>query len=132
MVALQDDEERNHQEGNKKHLGKTWVFDLISLDFIGPREIGGEEWSILVIIDHYSRFCVAEPVKSQETEDLKKALVQTWIRHYGVPAAVLSDRGSAFTSENFIPFVTQDGSSVNSDEPRLSSSMRVSINYWNM
>eukprot|EP00923_Selenidium_pygospionis_P058219 GHVN01102180.1.p2 GENE.GHVN01102180.1~~GHVN01102180.1.p2 ORF type:complete len:106 (-),score=9.73 GHVN01102180.1:601-918(-) len=37
------------------HLEKPELFDLVSLDFVGPRKFGRLQRWILVLFDHYSR-----------------------------------------------------------------------------
>lgn len=41
-------------------LTRPHLFDLISMDYVGPRTINGLDYHFLVIIDHASRFLVAD------------------------------------------------------------------------
>ena len=48
-------------------LSRPFPFQLISLDFVGPRNWSGITYHYLVIIDHASRFIVARAIDRQPT-----------------------------------------------------------------
>jgi hypothetical protein len=60
---------------------------------------------ILTMIDRFSRYANAVPLKNSKSETVIRALVQTWIYKHGTPEIILSDNGQQFTSHNFRQFV---------------------------
>jgi transposase InsO family protein len=53
---------------------------------------------LLTFVDHFTRFCEAIPIPTQETEIIAKEFVMRIITQYGVPKKLLTDRGTIFTS----------------------------------
>jgi hypothetical protein len=93
--------------GEKKALDKPQLFQMISVDFVGPRKLHDEEWYFLVIVDHYSRFMVAHASQEATAEGAITTLRDKWVAKFGAPLAVLSDRGAQFTSTKFKDFITK-------------------------
>lgn len=89
-------------------LSKAFPFELVSVDFVGPRLWHGEEYNYIVVIDHASRYVMAEVVAGATTEAVINFLKNRWIRVFQAPYAILTDRGSAFTSAAFRTYVTHD------------------------
>jgi transposase InsO family protein len=82
--------------------------DIISYDFVTNMQPGAstsqvkthvsEYVSVLVIIDHYSRWTEAIPLKSRTSKAVAKALLQ-WCVKFGFPRLLISDREKSFASE---------------------------------
>jgi transposase InsO family protein len=80
-------------------------FELVHLDILGD----GSSWQksprgnryILVIIDHFSRYCVAMAVKNQTAETLAEAFFLHWVMQFGCPMRVHTDQGANFESSLF-------------------------------
>ena len=53
---------------------------------------------LLTIVDRFSRWPTAIPIKDISTESVIDAFCHGWIASYGVPQAITTDRGSQFTS----------------------------------
>ena len=53
---------------------------------------------LLTVIDRFTRWPAAFPLKETTTESIIDALTHGWISSFGVPNAITSDRGSQFTS----------------------------------
>lgn len=53
------------------------------------------------IIDRYSRWPAALPMKDMTAATVAKTLLNGWIKQFGVPKTIISDRGSCFTSTLF-------------------------------
>lgn len=89
-------------------LTKSEPFELISLDFVGPRRWRGTNFSYLVIIDHASRFVMAEVVSAPTASAAKRVLQMSWVKIFQAPLAVLTDRGKPFLAEEFDRYITRD------------------------
>ena len=59
----------------------------------------------LTIIDRFSRWPVAIPLKDITADTIIIALFDHWIAHYGTPTTITSDQGSQFESSLFQAFV---------------------------
>ncbi len=93
-----------------KQLGKlqplpipTKAWDVCSMDFITGRPENVVYKStydaIIVVVDKFSKMCHYIPCRSDITaEELAEVITQIVIQLHGVPSAIISDRGSLFTS----------------------------------
>ena len=88
-------------------LTKPTAFQLISLDYVGPRTFGGTQWNYLVVIDHATRFLTAAATDRISSEHAVKILTSFWVPIFGAPEAILTDRGTTFTSPAFGEVVTK-------------------------
>ena len=74
----------------------------IFIDLVGPlgisRDGENEYSSVATFLDGYTRYLVAVPVKDQTAPTVAQALLDHWVAQHGVPLAIHSDRGSAYTS----------------------------------
>ncbi|MGH2623039.1 MAG: hypothetical protein ACRDE7_05180, partial [Sphingobacterium sp.] len=88
-------------------LSRPLPLQLISLDVVGVRPWNDAlDHYYLVIIDHASRFMVAESTtRSPPTSWIIQVLESKWIPTLMVPFAILTDRGSIFTSAEFVAYV---------------------------
>jgi transposase InsO family protein len=69
------------------------------LDLVGPLPVtGSENKYLLIFVDHFTRFCEAIPIPTQETEIRAKEFVVRIITQFGVPSKLLTDRGATFMS----------------------------------
>ena len=73
-------------------------FDHIHLDIVGPLPPSQGYTHLLTIIDRFTRWPEAIPLKETDTETCARALVFHWIARFGMPTDLTSDRGSQFTS----------------------------------
>jgi hypothetical protein len=94
--------------GQHSVLSKPTLFQLVSLDAVGPRYVHGVPSYLAVIIDHYSRFAVAVVLAALTSEALTEAFALHWVARFGCPRAVLTDQGSQFTGNPFRRYVTED------------------------
>jgi transposase InsO family protein len=79
-------------------------FELVHLDILGggsfPVTKAGHHY-ILVMVDHFTRYCVATPLRNQEAETVAHAFVTDWVWRFGAPMRVHSDQGRNFESTLF-------------------------------
>lgn len=89
-------------------LRRPSVFKLVSIDFVGPREVQGVEWYYVVVIDHCSRFIQTCSVRLRSTDAAVAIIKEQWVPTFGAPKVLLADNGSEFTSTQFVKYVTED------------------------
>jgi transposase InsO family protein len=88
----------------KVYLGRVPLvsepFSKVAIDIVGPIIPLSQSKNryILVIVDYATRYPEAVPLKNIDSETVAEALWMVWTR-VGVPAEVLTDRGTQFTSE---------------------------------
>ena len=80
-----------------------YALQSVSTDIVGPLNPPSDKSHkyILTIIDLYSRYLVAVPVKDVLAETIAKKLVKHWIMKLGTPRILLSDRGVQYESQLF-------------------------------
>lgn len=90
-------------------LQRPEPLELISLDCVGPRKWKGKDVHFICVIDHYSRFIILESVPNKPTsKDIITCLQHKWNAIFQMPAAVLTDKRTEFTSTEFTAFVTSN------------------------
>ena len=87
----------------------TYGYDLVGspgekvcLDFVGPLKPTKKGYtSLLTVVDVYTRWFTAWPVKNQKAETVIKHLIRDYIPDHGVPSVVHSDNGPAYIAHVF-------------------------------
>ncbi|CAK1600047.1 unnamed protein product [Parnassius mnemosyne] len=79
-------------------------FECIHIDHVGPfvRSKTGNTY-VLGIIDGFSKFIVLRAVRNTKSKTSIQAL-REFIRLFGCPKVIISDRGTSFTSDEFKKF----------------------------
>lgn len=79
-------------------------FQTVHTDHLGPIEkTNNENLHVLAIIDGFSKYVFLKATVSTGTVEVIAAF-REFISHYGKPARIISDRGTAFTSHDFQAF----------------------------
>lgn len=74
-------------------------FGSLHVDIVGPLPESEGMRYLFTIIDRYTRWTDAIPMREMKAEDCAKAFLRQWISRYGVPGDITSDRGRQFISE---------------------------------
>ncbi|CAD7092790.1 unnamed protein product [Hermetia illucens] len=87
---------------------KPIPFMRLHLDHVGPlpKTSRGNQY-ILGITDPFTKFTVLKAVRSVNTQPVIRALNEL-TSYFGLPAIVVTDRGTAFTSHNFAEYSIRD------------------------
>jgi putative transposase len=80
-----------------RHPHEFWFIDGRMMDFA----LAGVRWWSLIVLDGYSRTMLAGMVAPTEASWGALMVLYTACLHYGVPEALISDSGGAFTSRAF-------------------------------
>ena len=87
-----------HVKPGQFPIEKT-CFRTVHTDLVGPLPETEEGYKyILTAIDRATRYPIAVPLKSTEATEVWQQFQDNWISTFGVPALLISDRGSQFTS----------------------------------
>jgi hypothetical protein len=82
----------------------TYPFELVALDFIGPLPRHEDFEYVLVMVDHFSGWCIAVPIIAQTGAIAAKCVLERLICQFGVPRRLLTDRGAQFNGDEFRSF----------------------------
>ena len=63
---------------------------------MGLKEFKGKYGNVLIMTDHFTKYALAVPTRNQEARTVAKALVESFIVHYGIPERLHSDQGGSF------------------------------------
>ena len=74
---------------------------MIAIDVVDFPSAKSRFRYVLTMIDRFSRYVMAVPLKTKHIDQVATALVQNWFYRFGVPENVLSDRGKEFTGALF-------------------------------
>ncbi|CAL1672464.1 unnamed protein product [Lasius platythorax] len=96
-------------EGEMQIVEKDTIpFQTIHIDHFGPLEETSDKYRhILVIIDAFTKFVWLFPTKSTGTNEVIESL-ETLFNLLGHPKRIISDRGTAFTSQNFSKYIEEN------------------------
>ena len=73
-------------------------FTHVYIDITGPLPPSNGYSYLLMIIDRYSRFIQAVPLRGITAEECSSAFVHGWVSLFGSPEHIYCDRGAQFTS----------------------------------
>ncbi|CAG2257086.1 Transmembrane protein 41A-A,Transmembrane protein 41A-B,Transmembrane protein 41A [Mytilus edulis] len=75
------------------------VFERMHMDFLELSTTPDKHRYLLLVVDSYSKWCEAFPLKSMEAKVVAKVLFNEIICRWGSPRCIISDRGANFMSK---------------------------------
>lgn len=108
VTCLMADASSNSKEGElQARDNPTSPLEILHIDHFGPlEETKGGYRHIFIVVDAYTRFTWLFPVKSTGTKEAIKHL-EMIIHIFGKPKEIVTDRGTAFTSNEFEKFIQE-------------------------
>ena len=83
----------------KGHINSPGPWETISIGIVGPLPVDGRSNRFIVtIMDVYSRYLIAIPVRNHRASTVSRCLYESVVAYFGAPQSILSDRGTEFTS----------------------------------
>ena len=78
-------------------------WQTVGIDLLGPfpKSKSGNVW-ILTVVDHFTRWPIAVPLKDAESSTIAAALFDKVVTEHGVPEKILSDQGKNLVSQGII------------------------------
>ena len=77
----------------------TQPLELVHMDYLSLELSKGNIENVLVITDHFTRYALAYPSKTQTAQATARILWDNLICHYGFPEKFISDQRRSFESD---------------------------------
>ena len=77
----------------------TQPLELVHMEYLSLDPSKGNIENVLVITDHFTRYALAYPSKTQTAQATARILWDNFICHYGFPEKFISDQGRNFESD---------------------------------
>ena len=77
----------------------TQPLELVHMDYLSLEPSKRNIENVLVITDHFTRYALAYPSKTQTAQATARILWDNFICHYGFPEKFISDQGRNFESD---------------------------------
>ena len=77
----------------------TQPLEFVHMDYLSLEPSKGNIENVLVITDHFTRYALAYPSKTQTAQTTARILWDNFICHYGFPEKFISDQGRNFESD---------------------------------
>ena len=86
---------------NKSPLGQlnnfSGRFENLHVDLVGPLPSSNGCRYLLTVVDRFSRWFTATPIKEITADATIEAFVTGWIQYFGCPLSAVTDQGDQFT-----------------------------------
>jgi len=102
QCALKKDDLEPNKEPLQPLVSRK-VFERVHMDILGPLSSSGGFRYVLVAQDAFSKWLLAEPMKDIKAKTVIRKC-RKWIKEFGSPERIVTDRGSQFESEEFKKF----------------------------
>lgn len=76
-------------------------FQHVCIDLVGKLPLSEGYQYLFTIVDRYTRFVQAIPLKDASADSVCSAFLHGWVAYMGVPVYLQSDHGSCFMSQKF-------------------------------
>ena len=73
--------------------------ELVYMDYLSLESSKGNIENVLIITDHFTRYALAYPIKTETAQATARILWDNFICHYGFPEKFISDQGRNFESD---------------------------------
>ena len=110
VQCILSNRKRGKQEGELHPITKhEQPLHTYHIDHLGPLESTSKKYKhIFAVIDAFTKFCWLYPTKTTSTNEVIKRLKNQSV-NFGNPTQIISDRGSAFTSDEFNTYCESEG-----------------------
>lgn len=81
------------------HVSSYGPMQCIAMDTVGPMTSSAGYPLVLTVVDMYTRYGAAIPIRRQTTANIALALMEKWFNVHGMPKLVICDNGSGFKSK---------------------------------
>ena len=72
---------------------------MLHIDLVGPLPLSEEHQYLLTMVDQFTCWLEALPLKETSTTAVAKAFVHHWVSCFGVPAVIISERAPQFVPQ---------------------------------
>jgi len=95
----------------------TYPFEIISIDYLHlDRSRGGFEY-VLIVCDHFTKFCQAFATKNKNAKSAADKLYNEFMLYYGFPVRIHHDQGKEFNNRLFTRLELLSGISASNTTP---------------
>ena len=99
QVCAQAKLDPNHQKAPLQTINVNEPFVFWAMDYMGPLpETTQGNKHLLVVMDHFTKWCEAFPTKDQRAKTVAEILVSKIFSRFGPPTVIHSDQGRNFES----------------------------------